>query len=96
MLRITIQESADGVTLILEGRLTGPWIQEVEHAWSAVAGGGDGRPVVVDLSGVTFVDEEGKQLLRSIFVRGGELRASDVMTRAIVEEVRQQTHSESQ
>jgi anti-anti-sigma regulatory factor len=89
MLRITIQESLDAVTLILEGRLTGPWIGEVERAWSAVAGRDNGRHVVVDLSGVTFIEEEGKLLLRRIYERGGELHADDVMTKAIVEDIQQ-------
>ena len=92
MLRVTIQESPKAVTLILEGRLTGPWIGEVERVWSAAADATSGRKLVVDLAGVTFVEEEGKKLLRRIFKRGGELRANnDVMMKAIVEEVRGET-----
>ena len=87
MLRITVQENPGALSLILEGRLTGPWIGELERAWSAVAGETNGRHVVLDLSGVTFIEEDGKELLRRIFERGGELRADDVMTKAIVEEV---------
>jgi anti-anti-sigma regulatory factor len=87
MLRVTIQESPKAVTLILEGRLTGPWIGEVERAWSAAADTTSDRKLVVDLAGVTFVEEEGKKLLRRIFERGGDLRADDVMIKAIVEEV---------
>ena len=88
MLRVTIQESPQSVTLILEGRLTGPWIREVERAWSAAADATSGRKLVVDLAGVSFVEEEGKNLLRRIFERGGELRANnDVLTKAIVEAI---------
>lgn len=87
MLRITVQEGQEAITLILEGRLVGPWVHEVERAWTAVAGKGNGRRHVVDLSGVTYVEEEGKTLLRSIVEQNGELRAGDVMTRAIVEEL---------
>jgi len=88
MLRVTIQESPKAVTLILEGRLTGPWIGEVERAWSAAADTTSGRNLVVDLTGVTFVEAEGKRLLRRIFKRGGELRANnDVLIKAIVEEI---------
>ena len=88
MLRVTIQESPKAVTLILEGRLTGPWIGEVERAWSAAVDTTSDRKLVVDLAGITFVEEEGKKLLRRIFKRGGELRANnDVLIKAIVEEI---------
>ncbi len=43
--------------------------------------------LVVDLSDVTFVDEEAKRLLKRIIERAGKLRANDVMTKAIIEEV---------
>jgi hypothetical protein len=42
---------------------------------------------VVDLSGVTFVDEEAKRLLKRIIEQDGELRANDVITSGIIEEV---------
>jgi hypothetical protein len=87
MLRITVHESPDAVTLILEGRLVGPWIGEVERAWTAVAGKGKGRRHVVDLSGVTYVEEEARALLGTILDQDGELRANDVMTKAIIEKL---------
>jgi hypothetical protein len=86
ILRISVQESPAAVTLLLEGRLTGPWIEEVERAWSALAEESRRRRVV-DLSGVTFVAAEAKALLRQIVEQAGELRAADVMTHAIIEEV---------
>ena len=86
MLRITVQEGPDSFTLILEGRLAGPWIEEVERAWAGVVGKGSGRRHVVDLAGVTYVEEEGKKLLLTILEQHGELRAGDVLTQAIVDE----------
>ena len=87
MLRITVQESPEAITLILEGRLIGPWIGEVERVWSAVVWKTNDQHLVVDLSGVTYIEEKGKNLLGRIIEGGGELYADDVMTKAIVEEV---------
>jgi len=89
ILRISIRESPGAVTLLVEGQLSGPWIGEVERAWSALAAT-DGRRRVVDLSGVTFVAEEAKAVLRRIVAQAGELRAADVLTRAIIDEVQGQ------
>jgi anti-anti-sigma regulatory factor len=41
----------------------------------------------VDLSGVSFVDDKGRQLLAQMFQDGVELRAAGVMTRGIIEEI---------
>ena len=87
ILKITVRESPEAVTLILEGRLAGPWIWEVERAWSAITTKIRGLHLVVDLSGVSFIEAEGKTLLRRISEQEGELRADDVMTKAIIEEV---------
>jgi hypothetical protein len=87
MLRITIHQGPKITTLILEGRLAGPWVKEVERAWTAIAGKDNRRHHVVDLTGVTYVEEEGKTLLKTILEQKGELRAGDVMTQAIIEEI---------
>jgi uncharacterized membrane-anchored protein len=41
----------------------------------------------VDLSGVTFVSEEGKQLLEQICASGVEIVSSDLLTRALADEL---------
>jgi hypothetical protein len=87
MLRITVQEDRQSSKLVLEGRLAVPWIAEVDKAWSAVVRRRDGRRVVVDLSGVTSIEESAKALLRRMYEQGGELRSADLLTRAIVDEV---------
>lgn len=63
MLRITIDEGSEAVILRLEGRLIGPWIEEVEQCWRRAFAILDGRSVHVDLSAVSFVDSAGVALL---------------------------------
>jgi RNA polymerase sigma-70 factor (ECF subfamily) len=53
MLKITQQDAPDATTLWLEGRLTAPWIDELERVCAALAG----RRLQLDLSGLVFVDE---------------------------------------
>jgi hypothetical protein len=88
MLKITRQrEAASGsVSLMLEGRLAGPWVEELEKCWRQMAANPQSRPVV-DLTGVTFVDAHGKALLTSMWQQGAELRAAGCLTRCIVEEI---------
>jgi hypothetical protein len=87
MLKITVQEASDTRTVILEGMLAGPWVNELEHTWLTLIGKLLEQPVLVDLSGVTFVDAEGKKVLGWIYEEGAELRGCDVMNKAIIEEI---------
>lgn len=54
MLKITSEESSGSVHLRLEGKLTGAWINELEHEWQTNQRSGT-APLVVDLTGVIFV-----------------------------------------
>lgn len=89
MLKITVQEASEARTVVLEGMLSGPWVDELEHTWLSLIGKHcDGR-VLVDLSEVTFIDSEGKKVLGWIYEEGAELRAADVLNKAIIDEIKQ-------
>lgn len=87
MLKITIEKNSRSTTLRVEGRLTGPWVGELERTWRSVTcDPADGR-VSVDLTDVTFVGEEGKNLLEAMYGEGAKLKASGCVTRRLVEEI---------
>jgi outer membrane protein len=85
MLRITVQDSPQASTLKLEGKLAGPWVQELEQSWTAAAASAPDRPVVVDLEQVTYIDCAGKYLLARMYGRGVKLLACSPLNSAIVE-----------
>jgi anti-anti-sigma regulatory factor len=64
MLRIerAVEESGTR-TLRATGRLTGPWVAELEKALSDHA---PDAPVIIDLTDVSFVDRAGIALLRML------------------------------
>ncbi|MGH7256167.1 MAG: hypothetical protein ACREI3_10360 [Nitrospirales bacterium] len=70
----------------LEGRLAGPWVKELERSWRIVADPQRSR-IVVDLTGITFIDPEGKALLAKMWRKGAKLHAAGCLTRCIVEEI---------
>ena len=92
MLKITIHNSTNAATLNLEGRLAGPWVDELERSWRAVKDDSPDKPVIVDLSDVSFVDAEGRKLLSSIYEQGARLRTFGCMAKGVVDEI-VQTHS---
>ena len=86
MLKITIHPEAGAARLTLEGRLAGPWVEELDRCWREAASSQQNH-LVVDLSGVTFIDPQGKALLTKMWQQGVKLHAVGCLTRCIVEEI---------
>ena len=87
MLRITVHDNQQALTFQLEGRLTGPWLRELEVCWENALNQ-QRKPILrVDLTGVTFIDDAGKACLAAMYSQGAELVAADCLTREIVNEI---------
>jgi anti-anti-sigma regulatory factor len=88
MLRITGQKDAElaSMSIILEGQLAGPWVEELNAYWCQISGNRQSNRVI-DLTGVTFIDADGKELLTKLWQQGAELRAAGCLTRCVVEEI---------
>jgi len=85
MLKITTQANAAETVFELEGKLAGPWIEELENCWRKARS--SDRPVRVMLCAVTFIDDKGRDLLLEMYRQGAELVAEGCMNTAIVEEI---------
>jgi anti-anti-sigma regulatory factor len=86
MLKITRHISTGSRHLKLEGRLIGPWVNELEQAWNGLKQS-EGGTIVVDLTGITFIEDNGKQLLSRMWREGAELIATGCCNRPIVEQI---------
>ena len=86
MLKITRHISTGSRHLTLEGRLIGPWVYELEQAWNGIKQS-EGGTIVVDLTGITFIEDNGKQLLSRMWREGAELIATGCCNRPIVEQI---------
>jgi anti-anti-sigma regulatory factor len=85
MLKITPYEAAGALRLALEGRLVGAWVCELEHCWRAAKARDPGRPLIVDLTGVTFIDRAGRYLLQLMHRHGVDLVASGLLQEDLLE-----------
>ncbi len=89
MLRISIHDKPQALTFQLEGKLAGPWVRELEDCWQSTLARQRGSILRVDLTGVTFVDDAGKDCLAAMHGQGAELVAADCLTKEIVAEITQ-------
>jgi ABC-type transporter Mla MlaB component len=87
MLRITTHENAESVSFQLEGKLAGLWVKELETCWQNCEKCKDTRAIRFDLTGLTFIDAAGKELLKTLCRQGATLTATGCLMRAVVAEI---------
>lgn len=85
MLRVTTENTKNGTAIKLEGKLAGAWVDEVERTWHLLADERTRVPLLVDLCGVTFIDAQGKELLKEMYGEGAVFRCCDPDITATVE-----------
>ncbi len=86
MLKVTTRQDGDSITLVVEGRLAGPWVQELHDCWGHVTGHGQ-KSVVVNLTGVTFIDQSGQELLHRLWQKGAGLKAAGCLNKCLVDQI---------
>ncbi|HEY5405122.1 MAG TPA: STAS domain-containing protein [Pyrinomonadaceae bacterium] len=85
MIRITTHDEQSITRLFLEGKLAGEAVTEVERCWNAVSA--TKGAVSVDLTGVSFIDSQGKRLLTKMFEKGTRLFSKGLMAKCFIEEI---------
>ncbi len=88
MFKITGRQdpTQQGVSLVVEGRLAGAWVEELRTYCREVSANRQ-QCAIIDLTGVTFVDAEGKALLTQLWQQGIQLRGTGCLTRCVIEEI---------
>lgn len=88
MMKAQIRETGDRVTLQVCGRLTSEgWVGELAKCWQAARLKYPDRPIVVDLRGVTFVDQAGERLLESMHRDGATFLAAGLLIQEVVNQI---------
>jgi ABC-type transporter Mla MlaB component len=87
-LRITFEETEHAMELRLEGRVAGPWAEELNRVWVEKAPQLVSKKLSIDLHNVTYADASGKQVLKAIYAQtNAQLVASTPWTQFLAAEV---------
>jgi hypothetical protein len=90
MMKIQTSAAGDHLVLLVEGRLAGAFVPELENCWLAARLEQPARKISLDLKGLTCIDRSGRELLQSMHRGGvGFLRAG-MAIQDILEEVMEQ------
>jgi len=89
MLKVSTKEREDSISFVLEGRLCGEWAVEAEQAWSRLLANSPGREILLDLSGITFIDPAGEALIKSMLARSPKVRGSGVVVNYLIDQMQE-------
>ncbi|HKR85372.1 MAG TPA: hypothetical protein VJS37_14530 [Terriglobales bacterium] len=87
MLRISVLNEPGITRLKLEGKLAHEWVEEARKAWGALGAMNGHTDIIVDLLGVSFVDDGGYLLLAELRHTGAELMGSGPLMSALIDEI---------
>lgn len=90
MIRISEICKGSGRRLLVEGTIAGDWVEVLEKSWLDAQASRNGEPMRIDLSGVTWIDDKGRELLKRILQDGAELRATGIMTMSVIKELNEE------
>jgi len=86
MIRITTHNESAATRLILEGKLAGACVDELNKCWEQAKAAQ--TELSLDLTSVNFIDDRGKQLLAKMHGAGIKLLSSNLMSKCLIEELR--------
>jgi hypothetical protein len=82
-------------TLMVEGKLVGPWAKELGNTWRDLWAAAQQKPLRLDLCGVSFVDVNGARILREIVrTTGAEVFADSPLTQYFANQAKSETAPE--
>jgi len=70
---------------VLQGRLTGAFLEELTANWHANRNSPSSRDLVVDLNQVTGIDKDGEQVLLMMIKDGAKFVATGIYTKHLLE-----------
>lgn len=87
MFKISIVDTPSRRTLIVEGTLIGPWVDELRTTWRNTSQDLGGRKLVIDLSNLTVIGCEGEDAIFDLMKQGATFSCSGVLTRHVLKQL---------
>jgi hypothetical protein len=85
MLRITVTENESEQRWVLQGRLTGSFLEELTASWYANRDRPQTQSRTVDLNEITCIDKDGEQVLLMMIKDGAKFVATGLYTKHLLE-----------
>jgi anti-anti-sigma regulatory factor len=87
MFKISTVDTRSKRTLVVEGTLIGPWVDELRTTWVGASQTPGERKLVIDLSNVTAMSRKGEDVIFDLMKEGAKFSSSDVLTRYMLKQL---------
>jgi hypothetical protein len=84
MFKISIVDTPSQRKLVVEGRLSEPWVDELRNTWRNASRDLDARKLVVDLSSLTVISREGEEAIFDLMKQGAKFSCAGILTRHVL------------
>jgi anti-anti-sigma regulatory factor len=84
MFKISIVDTRTQRKLVVEGKLSEPWVDELRSAWRNATRDLDGRKVVIDLSSLTVISRSGEDAILDLMKQGARFSCAGILTRHVL------------
>lgn len=95
MFRISTIDTPSKRRLLVEGRLTEPWVTELRTTWKNAARELGPRKLVIDVSNVTVISREGECAIYELMKEGAKFSRGGVFTRHVLIRLSRVCHQQS-
>jgi hypothetical protein len=95
MFRISIADTPSRRTLIVEGTLVGPWVDELGRTWRNAGRDLDTRELLIDLRNLTAISREGEDAIFDLMKKGAKFTCGGVLTRHMLRQLARKKQQES-
>ncbi len=82
-----VHSEAQATRVVIAGKLARPCVEALRQCWQHVTSSQPPQSVLVDLTDLTGIDAEGKELLTQMQRQGARRVGPGVMTEALIEEI---------
>jgi hypothetical protein len=84
MFKISIVDTPAQRKLVVEGKLSEPWVDELRTTWRNASGDLDGRKLLIDLSNLTVISREGEDAIFDLMKQGARFSCAGILTRHVL------------
>lgn len=84
MFRISIVDTLAQRRLVVEGKLSDPWVTELRTTCKSAMRDLEGRKLVIDLSSLTVISREGEDAIVDLMKEGAKFSCAGVLTRHVL------------
>ena len=84
MFKISIVDTPAQRRLVVEGKLSEPWVDELRTTWKNASRDLGGRKLVIDLNSLTVISREGEDAIFHLMQQGAKFSCAGILTRHLL------------